>query len=95
VADGLFGILRHQRALMPLRGFHSRNAIFEIPADLRPGLWDIGRKPRVFVRWVTLIDEWQPSGPTEEDAVFSLADLMWRKHRAQRFIQAKLKADPL
>ena len=36
-----------------------------------------------------LIDEWQPSGPTEEDAVFSLADLMWRKCRAQKFVQAK------
>jgi hypothetical protein len=37
-----------------------------------------------------LIDEWRPSGPSEEDAVFSLADLMWRKRRAQRFVQAKL-----
>ena len=37
-----------------------------------------------------LIDEWQPSGPTEIDAVLSLADLMWRKRRAQRFLQANL-----
>ena len=37
-----------------------------------------------------LIDEWQPSGPTEIDAVLSLADLMWRKRRAQRFLRAKL-----
>jgi hypothetical protein len=36
------------------------------------------------------IDEWQPSGPTEEDAVFSLADLVWRKRRAQTFLRAKL-----
>ena len=28
-----------------------------------------------------LIDEWQPSGPTEIDAVLSFADLMWRKRR--------------
>jgi hypothetical protein len=40
-----------------------------------------------------LINEWQPSGPTEEDAVFSLVDLMWRKRRAQKFIQTKLDAD--
>jgi hypothetical protein len=39
-----------------------------------------------------LIDEWKPSGPTEEDAVFSLADLMWRKRRAQYFLQSKLTA---
>src|SRR6516164_4987338 len=37
-----------------------------------------------------LIDEWQPSGPTEIDAVLSLADLMWRKRRAERFLRAKL-----
>jgi hypothetical protein len=37
-----------------------------------------------------LYDEWQPSGPTEEDAVFSLAGLMWRKLRAERFLRAKL-----
>ena len=37
-----------------------------------------------------LFDEWQPSGPTEEDAVFSLAGLMWRKLRAERFLRAKL-----
>jgi hypothetical protein len=37
-----------------------------------------------------LIDEWQPSGPTEEEAVHSIAHDMWRKRRAQRFLQAKL-----
>lgn len=42
-----------------------------------------------------MIDEWQPSGPTEEDAVFSLANLMWRKCRAQKFVQAKLNAAAL
>src|SRR5215470_13271377 len=52
-----------------------------------------GEDPREFEELHSaLIDEWQPSGPTEEDAVFSLADLMWRKCRAQRFVQAKLKA---
>jgi hypothetical protein len=40
-----------------------------------------------------LIAEWRPSGPTEEDAVHSLADLMWRKRRAQRYIQTKLKTE--
>jgi hypothetical protein len=37
-----------------------------------------------------LIDEWQPSGPTEDEAVFSLASDMWRKQRVQRALQAKL-----
>jgi hypothetical protein len=37
-----------------------------------------------------LVDEWEPSGPTEIDAVLSLADLMWRKRRAQRFLRTKL-----
>jgi hypothetical protein len=52
-----------------------------------------GEEPREFQELHSaLIDEWQPSGPSEEDAVFSLADLMWRKCRAQRFVQAKLRA---
>jgi len=52
-----------------------------------------GEEPREFQELHSaVIDEWQPSGPSEEDAVFSLADLMWRKCRAQRFVQAKLKA---
>jgi hypothetical protein len=37
-----------------------------------------------------LFDDWQPSGPTEEDAVFSVAGLMWRKLRAERSLRAKL-----
>jgi hypothetical protein len=50
-----------------------------------------GEDPREFQELHSaLIDEWQPSGPSEEDAVFSLADLMWRKRRAQRFLQTKL-----
>jgi hypothetical protein len=33
-----------------------------------------------------LIEEWRPVGPTEEDAVFSIAKGMWRKRRMQRFL---------
>jgi len=33
-----------------------------------------------------LIAEWNPVGPTEEDAVFSLAKGMWRKRRMQLFL---------
>jgi hypothetical protein len=52
-----------------------------------------GEDPREFQELHSaLIDEWQPCGPSEEDAVFSLADLMWRKRRVQRFTQAKLQA---
>jgi hypothetical protein len=32
--------------------------------------------------YAAVIEEWQPSGPTEAEAVFSLADLMWHKRRA-------------
>src|SRR5689334_12308046 len=50
-----------------------------------------GEDPREFEQLhAALIDEWKPSGPTEEDAVFSLADLMWRKRRAQYFLPSKL-----
>src|SRR5262249_9607137 len=40
--------------------------------------------------YAAVIEEWQPSGPTEADAAFSLADLIWRKRRAQRLLRAKL-----
>jgi hypothetical protein len=40
--------------------------------------------------YAAVIEEWQPSGPTEADAVFSLADLMWRKRRAQRWLRTRL-----
>jgi hypothetical protein len=50
-----------------------------------------GEDPREFQELLSaLIDEWQASGPTEIDAIFSLADLVWRKRRAQRFLQNKL-----
>ena len=31
-----------------------------------------------------------PVGATEEDAVLSLAEAIWRKHRAQRFLEIQL-----
>jgi hypothetical protein len=34
-----------------------------------------------------LIAEWNPVGPTEEDAVFSIAKGMWRKRRMQLFLE--------
>lgn len=40
-----------------------------------------------------LIDEWQPCGPTEEDAVYNLAYLIWRKRRGQKFVEVKKNAD--
>jgi hypothetical protein len=38
-----------------------------------------------------LIEEWAPIGPTEEDAVLSIARGVWRKRRLQRFLQAAAK----
>src|SRR5947209_10922982 len=34
-----------------------------------------------------LIAEWNPVGPTEEDAVFTIAKGMWRKRRMQFFLE--------
>jgi hypothetical protein len=50
-----------------------------------------GEDPREFKELHSdLIAEWQPSGRTERDAVLSLADLMWRKIRAQKYLQIVL-----
>jgi hypothetical protein len=38
----------------------------------------------------SLIEEWKPVGPTEEDAVLSIAQGVWRKRRAQKFLQAQI-----
>jgi hypothetical protein len=52
-----------------------------------------GEDPREFQElFLALADEWKPSGLTEEDAVFGLADAIWRKLRLQKFIRAKLIA---
>jgi len=37
-----------------------------------------------------LIEEWMPIGPTEEDAVLSIAKGVWRKRRMQKFLEVKL-----
>ena len=36
-----------------------------------------------------LIEEWTPSGPSEQSRVFGMADAEWRKLRSRRFVQAK------
>jgi predicted metallopeptidase len=36
-----------------------------------------------------LIEEWMPVGPTEEEAVLSIAKGMWRKRRVQRYLEAE------
>jgi hypothetical protein len=37
-----------------------------------------------------LIIEWRPEGPTEEDAVLSIANGSWRKRRLQKFREARV-----
>src|SRR5215813_4162714 len=55
-----------------------------------------GEDPREFEalhsRW---IEEWTPSGPSEESRVFGCADAEWRKLRSRRFVQAKAIANSL
>ena len=42
-------------------------------------------KKEIQALYSALDQEWRPAGATEEDAVLSLAEAIWRKHRAQRF----------
>jgi hypothetical protein len=69
---------------------------FKNPNALKHGVFSDnpavrGENSREFDELVSaLINEWQPSGPTEEEAVYSIAHDMWRKRRAQRFLRAQL-----
>jgi hypothetical protein len=40
--------------------------------------------------YADLIEEWMPIGATETEAVFSLANAMWRKRRARLFLEVQL-----
>jgi hypothetical protein len=42
-----------------------------------------------------LIKEWEPSGPSEQSKVFSIADAEWRKIRSRRFAEAKAISNSL
>jgi hypothetical protein len=49
-----------------------------------------GEDPREFeVLHSALIEEWSPSGPSEQSCVFGMADAQWRKLRSCRFVQGK------
>jgi hypothetical protein len=49
-----------------------------------------GEDPREFEAiHAALIEEWAPSGPSEQSKVYGIADAMWRKRRSQIFVQAK------
>jgi hypothetical protein len=42
-----------------------------------------------------LIEEWTPSGPSEQSRVFGIADAEWRKLRSRRFAEAKAISNSL
>src|SRR5215471_7341608 len=49
-----------------------------------------GEDPREFeALHSALIEEWTPSGPSEQSRVFGIADAEWRTLRSRRFVQAK------
>jgi hypothetical protein len=55
-----------------------------------------GEDPREFQTiHAALIEEWEPSGLSEERCVFGMADAEWRKLRSRRFAQAKAIANSL
>jgi hypothetical protein len=51
-----------------------------------------GEDPREFEQLHSaLIEEWAPVGPTEDDAVLSIAKGVWRKRRVQKLLQAEIE----
>ncbi len=63
------------------------------PSALQHGAWSEtavlpGEDPRQFNRLHHgLVDEWSPSGPAEEDAVFTLAKCMWPETCAREYLR--------
>lgn len=50
-----------------------------------------GEDPREFERLHSaLVEEWEPEGETENDAVLSLTKGVWRKRRVQKFVEAQV-----
>jgi hypothetical protein len=51
-----------------------------------------GEDPKEFAAlYNDLILEWDPEGATEEDAVLSIAKAVWRKRRAQKFLEIEME----
>jgi hypothetical protein len=79
---------RPNNALVPGRRRKRSNAqthgVFAEPLILP------GEDPREFeALHSALIEEWAPSGPSEQSKVFGIADAEWRKLRSRRFAEAK------
>ena len=78
---------------------HTPNQKSKRPNALKHGVFAVnpaipGEDPREFQElFSALVDEWQTSGPTEIDAVFTIADAIWRKLRAQKFRRANVIAN--
>src|SRR5262245_62279995 len=50
-----------------------------------------GEDPDEFIALLEgLLAEWEPQGPTEGEAVYTIAACIWRKRRIQRFITGKI-----
>jgi len=64
-------------SMVPLRVFQSRSALTHKARRLRPRRFSHNPRRRCTGAELctALVDEWEPSGPTEQDAVFSLYNL--------------------
>jgi hypothetical protein len=91
-------VLKHNNRLTNSVGLHrkhkrpnaQKHGVFAEPLILP------GEDPREFeALHSALIEEWTPSGPSEQSRVFGIADAEWRKLRARRFAQAKAIANSL
>jgi hypothetical protein len=81
------GAARHPKCKRPNA---QKSGVFAEPLILP------GEDPREFEAiHSALIEEWTPSGPSEESKVFGMADAEWRKLRSRRFAHAKAIANSL
>jgi hypothetical protein len=73
-----------------------RNQKWKHPNALKHGVYASmaivpGEDPQQFKELHSaLVEEWEPAGATEQDAVLTIAKAVWRKRRSQEFIQVQL-----
>jgi hypothetical protein len=95
-SHSILPVLKHRPNNSIVSGHKRKRPNAQKPGVFAEPLILPGEDPREFeALHSALIEEWTPSGPSEQSRVFGIADAEWRKLRSRRFVQAKAIANSL